>query len=159
MLVDYEFIFPLEPQSIEAERDKEPTWDGFDFEMGCPARLEQGVYFAPNGIDNWLGNELWGNGKWEHYPENLPDPLYAYGVCDSATQFRQRWLPLLAASERKFLVTLGHIHKVDQPAQGGWRWHKWGAYIGEKQPQYEYLYDEGPEITRVCLFYIYELTE
>ena len=24
----------------------------------------------------------------------------------------------------------------------GWRWHKWGEYIGKHTPQYEYLSDE-----------------
>jgi len=154
MLVDYEFVFPLEPQHVEAERPTDRLWDGIDFEMSCPARLEQGVYFVPEGIDNWLRNEF--DEDWQHYPADLPTPLYCYGVCDSATQFRVCWLPLLLQSNRKFLVVLGHLHKIDEPVQGGWRWHKWGPYIGTKQPRHEYLYDEGPEITRVCLFQIYE---
>ena len=26
---------------------------------------------------------------------------------------------------------------------GGWRWHKWGEYIGKHNPQYEYLDHES----------------
>lgn len=35
----------------------------------------------------------------------------------------------------------------------GWRWHKWGEYIGEKHPTTEYLADEK-EIDKVVIFRI-----
>lgn len=38
----------------------------------------------------------------------------------------------------------------------GWRWHKWGEYIGEKKPTTEYLNDE-PEIDKVIVFSIYKV--
>lgn len=38
----------------------------------------------------------------------------------------------------------------------GWRWHKWGEYIGEKKPTTEYLNDE-PEIDKVIIFSIYKV--
>ena len=38
-----------------------------------------------------------------------------------------------------------------------WRWHKWGPYIGTKEPKCEYLYDE-PEIDKVVIFELYEIS-
>ena len=38
----------------------------------------------------------------------------------------------------------------------GWRWHKWGRYIGTQHPQCEYLNDE-PDITEVLCFSIYQV--
>ena len=34
------------------------------------------------------------------------------------------------------------INNHDKSAWGGWRWHKWGEYIGKHNPQYEYLNHE-----------------
>lgn len=31
------------------------------------------------------------------------------------------------------------INNHDKSSWGGWRWHKWGEYIGKHNPQYEYL--------------------
>jgi hypothetical protein len=47
------------------------------------------------------------------------------------------------------------VIKANQSHEGGWRWHKWGEYIGKYEPQYEYLYDE-PEIEKVYVYHIYE---
>lgn len=38
----------------------------------------------------------------------------------------------------------------------GWRWHKWGEYIGTQNPKCEYLNDE-PEIEKVLCFSIYKV--
>lgn len=34
------------------------------------------------------------------------------------------------------------INNHDKSSWGGWRWHKWGEYIGKHNPQYEYLNHE-----------------
>lgn len=80
----------------------------------------------------------------------------AYGVCDSVDQ-------LLAAYDfesdpRSICISVTRIDKATQPANGGWRWHKWGPYIGTQQPRHEYLYDEQ-NIEVVYVYHIYELTE
>lgn len=52
-----------------------------------------------------------------------------YGVCDSLEQLAR----LLKASGAK-LPAVYHIRKItraDQPEMYGWRWHKWGGYVGE----------------------------
>ena len=35
------------------------------------------------------------------------------------------------------------INNHDKSSWGGWRWHKWGEYIGKHNPQYEYLDHES----------------
>lgn len=47
--------------------------------------------------------------------------------------------------------------EFDQPSEGGWRWHKWGPYVGDKHPEHEYLHDEGPEITQATCFHVYRV--
>jgi len=75
-----------------------------------------------------------------------------YGVCDSPEQVLERW-PALAEDPRRFIIFFGEIRKDEQPKHGGWRWHKWGEYIGTKNPQYEYLADEE-DIDSVLIFQI-----
>lgn len=82
--------------------------------------------------------------------------LNAYGVCDSPEQ-------LLAAYDfesdpRAICISVVELHREDQPDNGGWRWHKWGPYIGTQNPQCEYLHDE-PEIKTVWCYHAYVLTD
>lgn len=86
-------------------------------------------------------------GEWDFYP--------MYGVCDTPEQARE-YFKHLEDSNRQFCLTFVHIRKADQYPTGGWRWHKWGEYIGTQNPQYEYLYDE-PDIEEVYTFHLYEL--
>jgi hypothetical protein len=92
--------------------------------------------------------EAWKNGM--DYKSN-------YGVCDNVEQVMAKY-PELETSDRKFVVILTPIIKATQPSQGGWRWHKWGEYIGTQEPQCEYIYNE-PIIEEVLLFHIYEVEE
>ena len=69
-----------------------------------------------------------------------------YGVCDNASQAIDYYNNLI--SERiindkdNFIIMLVPIFKEGQPSSGGWRWHKWGPYIGVQNPRHEYLYNE-----------------
>jgi hypothetical protein len=76
------------------------------------------------------------------------------GVCDSWEQVVEHHR--LGEDIRKFVVTLTPIDRATEPPSGGWRWHKWGPYIGTQKPQCEYLYDE-PLITRVYVYAVYEV--
>lgn len=89
-----------------------------------------------------------------HYEEDRPDD---YGVCDYPTQVIERW-PQLATDERPFILLFSEIDRAKQPPDGGWRWHKWGRYIGTREPQCEYLYDE-PEIDLVYVFHILQVKD
>jgi hypothetical protein len=97
----------------------------------------------------------------ENWPQPDPDDaesyeryLGAYGVCDSPEQLLS--LYDFEADPRKLVISLTHLRKADEPPSGGWRWHKWGPYVGKQKPQCEYLYHE-PEIAEIFVYHIYEV--
>lgn len=126
--------------------------------IGCggddPARLQQGIYEIPH----FSGEHMLGGG-YEKYPELNRDDEAAeyvncYGVCDGVQNLLDK-APVLQHPERKFVVTLTAVRRADEPSDGGWRWHKWGPYIGAHDPQHEYLADEV-DIDVVYCYHIYE---
>jgi hypothetical protein len=86
---------------------------------------------------------------WEEFFHD--DEVPAYGVADSIEQFLERFGAIITASPRSYAVGFTEVRRADQEPRGGWRWHKWGEYIGKHEPQYEYLYDE-PLIESVVTF-------
>lgn len=74
-----------------------------------------------------------------------------YGVCDSLAQLKRTdvWKEIVT-DERPMAVILVPIRKSNQNERG-WRWEKWGDYIGQQQPMCDYLYDE-PTIELVYRF-------
>ena len=97
---------------------------------------------------------------------NFDSPIYwcNYGVADNASQVLDYYENFLLTNyadymnDRKFIITMTPIFKEDQPEYGGWRWHKWGQYIGEFEPKCEYLYNEQG-IDYVWVFTILEVEE
>jgi hypothetical protein len=81
---------------------------------------------------------------------------YDYGVCDSYEQVIKHH-PEVNDPDKEFVITLTPIVKADQSASGGWRWHKWGEYIGTLNPQHEYINDEDDTIQKVYVYHIYPL--
>ena len=92
--------------------------------------------------------------KYEDYPEDLGD-IDCYGVCDYPAQVLERCPMLGEHPKRSFVVIFHRLLKKDEDESGGWRWHKWGEYIGDQKPQREYLHDE-PEIEEVWTYHIHE---
>ena len=93
--------------------------------------------------------------KFEHVV--TPDKTiyrYSQGVCDDLKNLLEVY-PELQQSERQFVLTMQYIDAAEQPEIYGWRWYKWGEYIGEYEPKMQYIYDE-PEITGVYCYHIYE---
>ena len=90
------------------------------------------------------------------YPE-LGD-LGCYGVCDSIEQWEAHYKSIIDDPNRKFTVCFTKEEKSKQSPDGGWRWHKWGEYIGVQKITCEYLYDEQ-RIEAVYCFHIFELPE
>lgn len=81
--------------------------------------------------------------------KNFDSPIYFchYGVCDNASQVLDYYDSLHEQnkdymSNRNFVILLHPFFREDQPESGGWRWHKWGEYIGKFDSKCEYLYDE-----------------
>lgn len=82
--------------------------------------------------------------------------LNAFGVADNLDQIKTYYAEPIADPVRTFVIGANTLHKHEQEPLGGWRWHKWGEYIGTHTPQCEYLYDE-PIIEQVVVFNIYEI--
>ncbi len=63
-----------------------------------------------------------------------------YGVCDSPEHFLKKY--------PKFddFIWFCPVWKSKQSESGGWRWHKWGVYVGEHEDLPEYLYDSDVEV-------------
>jgi len=151
MLIDYDFkldnldkgIFSI--LSLIADVHEGPAQ---------PERLDKGIYRIGHfGSSDWLP-------EFEPYPvldfeASKPwEEISSYGVCDSYEQILEK-CPGIVTSSRQFLITITPIVKALQPPSGGWRWHKWGPYIGKHTPTTEYLYDE-PEINMVLVYHVYE---
>jgi len=110
-------------------------------------KLADGIYQISH-----FGCTGYPSSDYDQYPEI--GAIHCYGVCDHYQQILDK-CPLLISSNRKFLITVTKIEKSNEPIEGGWRWHKWGEYIGEQKPQCEYLVDE-PLIKEVFVYHIYE---
>lgn len=109
-------------------------------------RIETGCYQISHfGSSDFLRG-------YDQYPKLSIGP---YGVCDSLEQIKAKCPELDDDPNRKFVITLTEVRKDSQPEYGGWRWHKWGEYIGDHEIEHEYLADERG-IDRVFCFHIFE---
>lgn len=122
---------------------------------GDNVAVQEGIYMCPSFS---FGNQI--AGKKNDYPEFDDNYEYSpYGVCDNVEQVLERYKQWLNDPGRKFCISFTKVTKAEQPDQLGWRWHKWGEYIGTKNPQHEYLYDEDDSIQEVYCYHIYELLD
>lgn len=81
------------------------------------------------------------------------DVWYAYGLCDNASQAIQYYKDMKAAGR----FPGNHVIILDVMGRGiGWRWHKWGSYIGNFNPCCEY-FDDEEGIEAVYAFHIYRI--
>ena len=112
----------------------------------------------------------------KHYPASS----LAYGVSDNATQVFNHLQHALETyltkdSTHSFFIRGKRLYKflTDNPdavylirfhpvfnhhngKANGWRWHKWGPYLGKHTPKCEYL-DEEKNIDYVLLWHLYPL--
>ena len=161
MLIDPKFA-KLDPWTME-------ILAGSGAKLSGPERLETGFYLCRH----WNFYMLFADrNAWKLYPSDLGRELCsrelcsrelgsnidAYGVCDSPEQFKRAVGDMLISSPRKFCVSFVRIDRdlSNKGKGGGWRWHKWGEYIGEQTPTTEYLDDEE-SIETVYTYHIYEL--
>lgn len=113
---------------------------GDDFDPSIPAipeEIEPGVVLLDHHkLETLVRTDDW---SWDQaYPDLV---INSYGVCDSPAQFLERYRAMLESDDRTFVVGFTHVPK--RPGAGGWRWHKWGPYIGDGRPTREYLADES----------------
>lgn len=135
------------------ERAADPVpIDKLSFESGI-TRLGKGIYSGGFNIDHDLR---------EHTNYKVIDPYYRsdlslddprldiYGVADSIEQILGR-RKFFVETDEEYVLSVVEIRKSDEPETGGWRWHKWGEYIGDQEPTCEYIHDE-PIIESVVVF-------
>lgn len=95
---------------------------------------------------------------WEERVKTLPEwdskCIGCYGVVDTPEQLLTFYD--FEKDERKLVISFVKIEREAQSSTGGWRYHKWGNYIGNQDPQHEYLYDDK-HIDRVYTYHIYEV--
>lgn len=116
---------------------------------GPGKRIQEGVFEIGH-----FGGSYWPGKNYERCPHLPCGDIDCVGVCDNLQQLLE-YVPEVISSERKFVITLTKILKRNQSPTGGWRWHKWGPYIGTQNPQHEYLYDEE-NIKEVFVYHIME---
>lgn len=95
------------------------------------------------------------NGGWDFQMIGAP----TYGVCDSPEQFLKKFSAELIGDPRELCVFFTHVKKdeMNRGRGGGWRWHKWGEYVGEGKPEMEYLDDETGFEGGVYVYHIHDI--
>ena len=76
------------------------------------------------------------------------------GVADTVEQVLAHHQNQVDDPEKEYVLVVTPILRKHQPARGGWRWHKWGEYIGAHEVTREHLYDQ-PEIDFVLVYSLY----
>ena len=94
--------------------------------------------------------------SWDRWHEWLDSRTEEYGVADNLQQVLAHFDAEIQDREHRYVLEMSEVVRADQPEHGGWRWHKWGTYIGAYDITTEYLYDD-PTIDRVWCFSIHEV--
>lgn len=81
----------------------------------------------------------------------------AYGLCDTPEQLLEVF-PHLDGDDVPRFITVNGVLRKHQPSSGGFRYHKWGQYVGKQKPRSEYLYDDK-HIDMVVNFHIYRVED
>lgn len=115
-------------ESIEYLSPNHPHW-----------RPMKGIYEGPFSDPNFsfmLYDEFLETGR-----QPMPE---TYGVADSIEQIIEHHKREYINSPEKYVLFFTKIYqrKENKGQWGGWRWHKWGPYIGNLNPRCEYLDDE-----------------
>lgn len=86
-----------------------------------------------------------------------------YGVADNIEQIKEYYRSEIDDPDKKYMISVTPVgqDKENRGKGGGWRWHKWGPYIGKLEPQCEYLDDEdfGDDFQHVLTFQLYSLNK
>ena len=92
--------------------------------------------------------------------DNLYHALEVYLTKDSTYDFFSRgkriYRYLTEHPDAVYFIRFTPVFNHHNGAIGGWRWHKWGRYLGKHTPQCEYL-DEETNIDYVLLWHLYPL--
>lgn len=92
------------------------------------------------------------------FDEELGVVASTYGVCDTIDEAILYFEACIANKKHEYCIVLSPVYRKNQPPDHGWRYHKWGTYIGTQNPQHEYLYDDK-HIDMLYCFNLYVVRE
>lgn len=101
-------------------------------------RPMEGVYEGPLSSVNFF---YWLYEEFDMDRQPMPE---IYGVADNIEQIIEHHKEEFIDSPEGYILFFTKIyqHKENAGNNDGWRWHKWGEYIGNLNPQCEYLDNE-----------------
>lgn len=126
--------------------------------------LEEGVYVANIGY-NFSHNEFVEFKDMANIPYDASYRLFApnyekiqYGVADSIEQIKEYFSEEVNDTEKTYFIVITPVFQ-EKEIREGWRWGKWGEYIGKLDSKCEYLNDEdfGDDFKCVFCFHIYPI--
>jgi hypothetical protein len=166
-------LLDLKPKGSLVTHAKDKDFDEFIEGMvsvfsSSAKTIEPGIYltgfnFSPLSYFDF--SEVSDNPKIEEYDSfnycRGDDFKSQYGVADNIEQIKNYFKEVIEDTNRKFFITVTPVYQNKLSEGGGWRWHKWGEYIGELNPQCEYLDDEdfGADFQYVLVYHLYEVLE
>lgn len=104
-----------------------------------------GIYVCEDYNDYYFINHLTDYNCQEHF--------YIYGIADNASQILEAYPDI---PDDYIILMTPMFSKKDEPCSG-WRWHKWGRYLGVQERSCEYLNDE-PNTDMIYCFSIRQIT-
>ena len=162
MLVDLTVRKDAERNAVEGVRRLQSIGhlpEDFDWRTlfaGNPAYHEgTGIYRNPEDDVNF---------DYYAFEEFDSQPMeWCYGVADNVEQVLEHNKELVDSPE-KYVLTYGRVFqdRANAGKRDGWRWSKWGEYIGSHNPMCEYLDDEdfGPDFQGYVIVYsIYRVVD
>lgn len=89
--------------------------------------------------------------------KDVPNPSFRenFGVADNIEQILKHY-PELLQSKDKFIVLISDVYRKDQPESYGFRYEKFGDYIGTQDIQHEFMYDDK-HIDKVIIYWIFKI--
>lgn len=157
MLINLKYNEQVHQQLIRSAKELELSER---YLASCPDNLiDTGIYNF-NNISNEIGpGRLFDSYKMLDYDDcyNLY-PMFSekdqYGLADDIEQIKEYFKDEINDPEKTYII---EVNKLSD-----FRWHKWGTYIGNYEPQCEHFVDEdfGPDFQGyVIAFHIYPITE
>lgn len=138
-----------EPMVVFACREVEPGI----YETGLNFEHSIGLYSDGEAYGSYQQLSKEGKPIESNDWKDIVEGFSPYGVADNIEQVKERFKEMID-SDNSIVISLTEMRQDEQPEEGGWRWHKWGEYIGKQESQCEYLYDE-PNIQSVYVFHVF----
>jgi hypothetical protein len=151
----------VKEQGYEYTPQSDPCWLQETGIYQCSLSHNFQEYEFLEKLDGWdYNNHLFQKGAtWEGTLMDNYIPMY--GVADNIEQIKSLYKKQIDDPATKWVITLTPVsqNKEKKGKKDGWRWHKWGSYIGILKPQCEYIDDEnfGEDFQYVICFHLYKV--